>query len=177
MTITQSTVFSFVERIGALRGFSSSMIEGTLIALGLVNLTPALLAGLLQGRLDSRRVALAAPIVQALLALVICFSTCFAPYALATAIYVFVMIFTHTFVFGMMAAQDDSGRATALTPAILMTGSAMGPLLGGVVAVSFGLPSIARVVVSVSVVGVTAFALAGRDAPAARIARPARSLA
>ena len=42
----------------------------------------------------------------------------------------FTIIFTHTFAFGLIARQDPSGRATAGTPAMLMVGSAVAPLVG-----------------------------------------------
>ena len=142
MTVVQATVFSFVDRLGALRGFTPAQVQGVLIALGLVNLLPAPLAALLERRLDARRVALAGPVLQCALAAVVCGSTSFAPFAVATAVFVAVMIFCHTFVFGLLARLDPAGRATALTPAMLMSGSAIGPILGGSVAVQWGLPAI-----------------------------------
>lgn len=42
----------------------------------------------------------------------------------------FTIIFTHTFAFGLIARLDPSGRATAGTPAMLMVGSAVAPLVG-----------------------------------------------
>ncbi|MBB3004681.1 hypothetical protein FHX57_007065 [Paraburkholderia tropica] len=48
------------------------------------------------------------------------------------------MIFTHTFLFGQLARLDKTGRAVAHTPAMLMAGSAVGPLLGGMLIVRFG---------------------------------------
>jgi predicted MFS family arabinose efflux permease len=49
-----------------------------------------------------------------------------------------VMIFTHTFAFGLLAQLEPTGRVLAATPAMLMLGSALGPLLGGVLVKSFG---------------------------------------
>jgi predicted MFS family arabinose efflux permease len=50
------------------------------------------------------------------------------------------MIFTHTFAFGLLARLDVTGRATAATPAMIMVGAALGPVLGGtlVKAVGYG---------------------------------------
>ena len=81
---------------------------------------------------------LAGPVVQALLALTISLSSGFAPYAAATAVFVAVMIFTHTFAFGLLARLDRSGRAVAATPAMLMVGAAIGPILGGTLVKSLG---------------------------------------
>lgn len=66
-----------------------------------------------------------------MLALLIAQTSTFAPYALGTELFVSVMIFTHTFASGRLAALDPSGRAVAATPAMLMIGAAIGPVLGG----------------------------------------------
>jgi predicted MFS family arabinose efflux permease len=142
MAVNQAMVFSFVQRIGLTRGFGDAHVNAVLIAVGVVNLLPPLLAALLQRKLDARNVALAGPLAQALLAWVISNTTSFAPYALAVSLWVFAMIFTHTFLFGFLARLDTSGRAVAYTPAMLMAGSALGPLLGGALIVRFGLSAI-----------------------------------
>ncbi|MDE1184753.1 MFS transporter [Paraburkholderia sp.] len=142
MAVNQALVFSFVERIGVTRGFGSPKINAVLIAVGLVNLLPPLLAALLQKRLDARTVAIAGPVAQAVLALTITRATSFAPYAVATALWVFAMIFTHTFLFGLLARIDTTGRAVASTPAMLMAGSAVGPILGGALIVHAGFEAI-----------------------------------
>jgi predicted MFS family arabinose efflux permease len=53
-----------------------------------------------------------------------------------------VMIFTHTFAFGLLSKLEGSGRALAATPAMLMVGSAIGPILGGTLVKFFGYPAI-----------------------------------
>jgi predicted MFS family arabinose efflux permease len=166
MTVVQATVFSFVERLGAARGFAPGQVQGVLIALGLVNLLPAPLAALLERRLEARRVALAGPVLQCVLAAVICSSTAYAPFAVAAAVFVAVMIFCHTFVFGLLAWLDPSGRATALTPAMLMSGSAIGPVLGSV-AVQWGLPAIGFAAAGVAAIGLACFARLPRATPLA----------
>lgn len=138
MAVNQAMVFSFVQRIGLSRGFGDAHVNAVLVAVGLVNLLPPVLAALLQRKLDARNVALAGPLAQALLAWVISNTTSFAPYAVAVSLWVFAMIFTHTFLFGFLAKLDASGRAVAYTPAMLMAGSAVGPLLGGMLIVRFG---------------------------------------
>ena len=142
MAINQAMVFSFVQRIGLARGFGDSHVNAVLVAVGIVNLLPPVLAALLQRKLDARNVALAGPLAQAILAWVISNTSSFAPYALAVSLWVFAMIFTHTFLFGFLAKLDTSGRAVAYTPAMLMAGSAVGPLLGGALIVRFGFGAI-----------------------------------
>ena len=41
------------------------------------------------------------------------------------------MLFTHTFAFGTLARLDITGRVVAATPAMVMIGSAIGPVLAG----------------------------------------------
>lgn len=157
MTLVQAITFSFLEGVGLHRGFAQQSINGVLIALGLVNLLPAALAALLQNRCSAKRVLLTGPAVQAVLAITIMVSTVFWPYALAASVLASVMIFTHTFAFGLLAQLDASGRALAATPAMLMTGSAIGPILGGTLVTMFGYEALALTALCLAVVAVFSF--------------------
>jgi predicted MFS family arabinose efflux permease len=92
---------------------------------------PSGLAALLERRLGAATVLRSGPVVQGLLALVIASSDTLAPFALAASVFVAVMLFTHTFAFGTLARLDLTGRVVAATPAMVMVGSAIGPVLGG----------------------------------------------
>ncbi|WP_028997899.1 MFS transporter [Azohydromonas australica] len=166
MTIVQAMMFSFLERMGADRGFSVEAITGMLVALGLVNLLPAPLAAVLERRLNARHVVLAGPIAQAGLALILAQSTAYASYASAAVFFPGVIIFTHTFAFGLIAKLDPSGRALATTPAMVMVGSAVGPILGGTLVKFHGYPSLGLAAAAVAGVAVLCFSRA----------RPARSV-
>jgi predicted MFS family arabinose efflux permease len=131
MALVQSMTFSFLERVGHERGFDVNEITGVLIALGLVNLLPAALAAFLEKRWSARNVLIVGPVLQALLSAVIMNATDFNAYAAAASVFAAVMIFTHTFAFGLMARLEPTGRAMAATPAMLMVGSAIGPVMGG----------------------------------------------
>jgi predicted MFS family arabinose efflux permease len=157
MTLVQAMVFSFLEGAGMHRGFERSAINGVLIALGLVNLLPAALAALLQHRLAPRKVLLAGPLVQLAMATLIMVSPAFGPYAFGAAFLAAVMIFTHTFAFGLLARLDDSGRALTGTPAMLMVGSAIGPFLGGTLVNSFGYEALAIAAACLAAVAVSCF--------------------
>ncbi|MBN3854069.1 MFS transporter [Paraburkholderia sp. Ac-20340] len=157
MAINQAMVFSFAQRIGLARGFGEAHVNAMLVAVGLVNMLPPVLAALLQRRFDARNVALAGPIAQAVLALVIGNATTFMPYALAASLWVFAMIFTHTFLFGLLAKLDSSGRAVAYTPAMLMAGSAVGPVLGGALIVRYGFGALGIAAVLIAIVSFTCF--------------------
>jgi predicted MFS family arabinose efflux permease len=66
----------------------------------------------------------------------------FYAYAGAASVFAAVMIFTHTFAFGLMAQLEPSGRAMAATPAMLMVGAAIGPVLGGTLVKTAGYGSL-----------------------------------
>ncbi|MFP3566649.1 MFS transporter [Paraburkholderia sp. SIMBA_030] len=142
MALTQAMLASFVARMGMERGFGLAAVTSVLIALGLVNLLPAPLAALTQHRLNARAVVLAGPLGQAALALTITLGSGFSPYAIATALFPAVMIFCHTYAFGLLSRMDASGRAAAATPAMVMAGAAAGPLLGGALVEHFGYGSL-----------------------------------
>ena len=138
MALNQALTFSMLDRIGIMRGFSQEQVNQVLVVCGLVNLVPAALAGFLEKRLNPVRVALAAAPLQAALAVTVTLATGYGQYALAASVYAAVLIFMHTFLFGLIARLDPSGRALASTPAMMMTGSAIGPALAGAVAMRFG---------------------------------------
>jgi MFS family permease len=164
LALNQALTFSMLDRIGVLRGFGQDKVNGLLVVCGLVNLLPAAVAGLLQKRLDPAQVALVAAPLQAALALVVTLSGDFLPYALAGAVYPAVLIFAHTFLFGLIARLDPSGRALASTPAMMMTGSAIGPALAGSVAMRAGFGGQALLAVGVGAAATLCFALVARRA-------------
>jgi len=172
MAVVQAMMFSFLERIGMDRGFGLQAVNAVLVALGLVNLLPAGLAALLQRRWPAERVVLCGPLAQAVLVLVITQSQQFAPYAAAASVFAAVMIFTHTFAFGLLARLDPSGRALAATPAMMMAGAALGPVLGGTLVKWAGYESLAVAAVLMAACAVGCFSQA-RQRTAAPPAQPA----
>ena len=157
MALVQSMTFSFLERVGSDRGFGLQAVTGVLIALGIVNLFPAALAALLERRWSARSVLLVGPVVQATLVAVIMNSPAFALYAGAASVFAAVMIFTHTFAFGLLAQLDRSGRAMAATPAMLMIGAAIGPILGGTLVKAFGYGSLGAAALVIGAIAVFCF--------------------
>lgn len=156
MTINQSMVFAFVERIGVDRGFGEGAVQGVLVALGFVNLLPGALAALLQKRLAPLGVGVVGPVFQAILALTLTSATVFALYAAPALLYVSTVIFTHVFLFGFLSRTDPTGRIVAATPAMMMTGSAIGPVLGGAIVGTVGYDGLGYMA---AVLGTIAFAL------------------
>lgn len=157
MALVQAMVFSFLERAGNSRGFSTEAITAVLIAIGVVNLFPAALAALFQHRLRAQVVLLAGPVAQAALALSIMNSTAFLPYAAAASMLSAVMIFTHTFAFGLVGRLDPGGRILSATPAMLMAGAAIGPVLGGTLVKMVGYSSVGIAAACLACVAVGCF--------------------
>ncbi len=157
MGLVQSMTFSFLERVGSDRGFGPQAVTGVLIALGFVNLFPAVLAALLEKRWAARSVLLVGPVLQALLVATIMNATVFAPYAVAASLFAAVMIFTHTFAFGLLARLDTSGRAMAATPAMVIVGAAIGPILGGTLVKAFGYGSLGLAAAAIAALAVFCF--------------------
>lgn len=157
MGLVQAMTFSFLERVGVARGFEAGAVAAVLVAMSLVNLAPAPLAALLEKRLPARAVLVAGPVLQAIGVAVIMLSTVFASYALAASLFAAVIIFTHTFAFGLLARLEPTGRALAATPAMLMTGAAIGPILGGTLVKAFGYGSLALAAAMIAAVSVACF--------------------
>ncbi|NDY91815.1 MFS transporter [Ideonella livida] len=174
MGLTQAMTFSFLERVGDHRGFGLAAVTGVLIALGVVNLFPAALAAVLERRLPTRAVLVAGPLLQSALCAVIMTSTEFLPYAAAASVFAAVMIFTHTFAFGALARLDPTGRALAATPAMLMVGAALGPIVGGTLVQTQGYASLGAAAVLIGLVAVGCFLQVRpeRAAPAASTGAP-----
>jgi predicted MFS family arabinose efflux permease len=157
MAVIQAMTFSFVERMGIDRGFGVETVTTVLVCMGIVNLMPAVLAGLLEKRWPAAIVVRFGPVAQASLALLLTCTTGFVPYSVAALTLVGVMIFTHTFAFGLLARMDPSGKAVAATPAMLMIGSAVGPVLGGTLVKFLGYPAIGVVAVIAASAAVICF--------------------
>lgn len=173
MALVQSMTFSFLERVGSDRGYSLGLITGVFVVMGLVNLLPAALAAVLEKRWNARSVLLAGPVIQALLAAVIMNAPSFYPYAAAASVFAAVMIFTHTFAFGLLARLEPSGRAMAATPAMLMVGAAIGPVLGGTLVKTAGYGSLGLAALLIGGVAVACMSRLPGHAEASTLARNA----
>ncbi|MQB37540.1 MFS transporter [Agrobacterium tumefaciens] len=160
MNFVQALTFSYVERIGMARGYGEGEVQTVLLSIGIVNMFPALIAAALQKRLPPLVVGIAGAAVQALLSVLITGSNDFLLYAVPSLFFTAVMIFTHTFLFGFLAKVDPSARAAAATPAMTMAGSAIAPLLGGVLSDVIGYHAIGLTAAVVACVTVALFARA-----------------
>ena len=138
LALVQAMTFAFAERVGIEHGFGEPAVQTVLVIVGFVSLVPAPLAALLETRIPALWVLIIAPIVQAALSITITQSTVFLPYAACFCVFAPVMIFSHTFAFGLLARLDPTGRAVAATPAMVMVGAALGPIVGGTLVKSVG---------------------------------------
>jgi predicted MFS family arabinose efflux permease len=138
LCMAHSMIFPFVERMGIDRGYGASLVAGVLMSIGFANLIPSPLAALLEKRLRPERAIVGGVLLHMLLVLLVTQVARLEVYAPVVAILTAPMLFVHTFLFGLMARLDPSGRAVAATPAMLMVGSAVGPALGGTLLVASG---------------------------------------
>jgi len=172
MALVQAMIFSFLERMGYDRGLTSEQIRGVLVVTGLIAITPTLLAALLEKKIAPITVGVGGAFAQGLIALAISCSSGFLPYA-AAVVFPFVMLFTHTFIFGHLARIEPTGRAVAATPAMIMSGSAIAPLLGGVLVQTIGYPALGITALVLDLIAVAFFAVSRSPLPAARpLAQP-----
>jgi predicted MFS family arabinose efflux permease len=164
MSVVQAMAFSFFERVGADRGFGVERVTAILVALGFVNLFPTALAALLEKRLTAKSALMAGAGLQALLVFAIFNTTSYLPYALAGSLFVAVMLFTHVFGFGLLARMETTGRALAATPAMMLSGAAIGPVLGGTLVKFASYPAIGLAAVLIGALALFCFAQLPRTA-------------
>jgi predicted MFS family arabinose efflux permease len=138
----QGEIYAFLERIGAWRGFSAADIGRILAISGLVNLMAPIVAALLENVVPRLAAICVGLLVHASIAVTASSSPVFAIYAIAGSMLVFMSIFNHTFMFGVISKLDPSGNAASSTPAMLMLGAAIGPALGGLIAQFIGFGAI-----------------------------------
>ncbi|OTG87361.1 MFS transporter [Acinetobacter sp. ANC 3813] len=142
LSMTQAITVSFFDRIGEFRGFSHEMISIALMIYVSVCILPGPLAVFLQNKLNALTVICIGPLFQALFALIITHTTSAVMYCISGGLMAFTILFTHIFAFGLLSKLDSSNRAIAATPAMLMFGSAIAPILGGTLIKYIGFESI-----------------------------------
>jgi len=164
MALNQAMVFSFIERIGSDRGYDAGLVQGMLITGGVLAIVASISAVFFEKRMPPVGVAIVGATFQAIMAMAICWSGDFGymPFVLGGALFPFIIIFTHTFVFGLLANIEPTGRANAATPAMIMTGSALGPLLGGVLTQFYGYEAIGVAAVLFALIGAILFSKSGK---------------
>jgi predicted MFS family arabinose efflux permease len=164
LATTQAMIFSFIERVGIVHGFTPAEVGTMLVVGGFVNLTAPIAAALLDRRVSHLKLAIGILPVHAAFGALAVLAPSYIPYAVCAIIFVWLIIFGHNFMFSLIAALDPSGRTVASTPAMLMIGSAIGPILGGTLVQSFGYPSLAVAAPVIAAMGCGCFlAIAARS--------------
>jgi predicted MFS family arabinose efflux permease len=138
LCMAHSMLFPFVERMGIERGYTVAAVATVLMSIGFANLLPSPLAALLEKRLRPERAIVWGTLLHVGVVLLVTQVHRFEVYAPMVAILTTPLLFVHTFLFGLIARLDPSGRAVAATPAMLMLGSAIGPALGGTLLMATG---------------------------------------
>ncbi|SPO62084.1 MULTISPECIES: MFS transporter [Pseudomonas] len=162
LMVTHSMILGFVERIGVSHGFSTAQITTVLVVSGLANLVFVTLSGPLGSRLSAGWVVVIGPLIQATAALTVAQLSIYATYIVGTSIFISVLTFTHVFAFGLIARMEPTGRVLAATPVMIMAGSAVGPLLGGMLAQHVDYASLGWAAVAFGLLAATSFGLATR---------------
>jgi predicted MFS family arabinose efflux permease len=162
--IGQAAIFSFVQRIGLDRGYGVDTVSAALATVGIVALCPAPLAGWLQHRLRAEQVIVAGPVLHAAVAVSVTHTESVALYVLLISLLLAATLFIHIFLFGLLARLDPTGRAVAATPAMLMIGAAIGPMLGGTAVKFAGYPALGITVACIGAVAAALFLGARRRA-------------
>ncbi len=164
MALVQAMIFSFAERIGTDAGFTLPKVQFALAFSGTISILPSILASILEKRLPPIRVAIGGAFLQGVFAVILSQALDYPLYVAAMVVFPFIMIFTHTFVFGYLARIEPTGRANAATPAMIMTGSATGPLLGGVLVQSSGYGALGLAAVAIGLIAIAGFTASWRAA-------------
>lgn len=138
LCMAHSMIFPFVERMGIDRGYAAGTVAGVLVAIGFANLLPSPLAAVLEKRLRPERAIVGGTVFHMALVLLVTQVPRLEVYVPVVAILTTPLLFINTFLFGLVARLDPSGRAVAATPAMLMIGSAIGPALGGTLLMASG---------------------------------------
>lgn len=138
LCMAHSMIFPFVERMGIDRGYVAGTVAGVLVAIGFANLLPSPLAAVLEKRLRPERAIVGGTLFHMALVLLVTQVPRLEVYVPVVAILTTPLLFINTFLFGLVARLDPSGRAVAATPAMLMIGSAIGPALGGTLLMAAG---------------------------------------
>lgn len=154
----QAITNSFAERTGAYRGFSEEMIGLMFAVNGFISLFAPVFAGLLEKKLPAALVAVAVLLIHGTCSITLTSTTSFLVYSTGFIVMIFATIFGHTFIFGLFAKFDPSGRMNASTPSMLMLGTAIGPIVGGVVVQHWGFPTMGMTSAAVAFCGAACFA-------------------
>ena len=157
-----SATNSFTEQVGLSDGFTITAIGAMLAVNGFVAILAPICAGLLEKRLAPIPVAAFALTVHGLSSVVLTQTGSFAVYGGAFMTMIFMTIFGHTFIFGLFAKLDPSGRVNAATPSMLMLGTAIGPFLGGTVVQALGFRAMGLASGCIALLGAACFLLIGR---------------
>lgn len=164
--MAQSMIFPFIERIGIDRGYPVALVAGVLMAIGFCNLLPTPLAALLERRVRPESAILFGVALHIAIITAVTQLPSINSYVVGVALVTTPMLFVHTFLFGLLARLDPSGRAVAATPAMVMIGSTIGPVFGGTLVMSVGYRGLGIGVVLLAIAAAVFFYRMGKGSTA-----------
>lgn len=130
-TVGQAAVWSFVERAGTQQDYDGAAIGGVLSTAVLLGGVGSFLAGAVSDRFGSAKPLLFALSIYLVSMALFGMGQRFWVYAGAINLFFFAWLFALPYLVSVIAALDDSGRATSLVTACLAFGSMLGPGIGG----------------------------------------------
>jgi predicted MFS family arabinose efflux permease len=139
LTVGQSAIAAYLERIGSVLGMSVQAIGNVLALAALVSLAGPASAHVLGDRAGRVPPFIGGGLVLGVAALTLGYTTYPLPYAIAVIATMTGLLFLMPYVLGNFAAMDPGGRIAAAAPAFATIGGAVGPALGaGILSLGLG---------------------------------------
>lgn len=157
MGVNFGMLISFAERAGVEGGYGEEAVQLALISMAFLAILPPVLAGVLQHRIAALKMAMCMCFTQAAVGVWLMTATSYPWYFGALLLMPFSFAIANTFIFGLLARTETTGRATAATPVIVMGGSAIGPFLGGVIVQIAGFAAVGYVAIVIGCIALFLF--------------------
>jgi predicted MFS family arabinose efflux permease len=139
LTVGQSAIAAYLERIGAALGMSGQAIGNVLALAALVSLAGPASAHVMGNRFGQVPPFVGGGLMLCLASLTLGYTTQQLPYAVAAIAAMTGLLFLMPYVLGNFAAMDPGGRIAAAAPAFATIGGAIGPALGaGILSLGLG---------------------------------------
>jgi predicted MFS family arabinose efflux permease len=157
LTVGQSAIATYLERIGSGLGMSGQAIGNVLALAALVSLAGPASAHVLGNRVGPVPPFVGGGLLLCVSAVTLGYATQHLPYAVAVIATMTGLLFLMPYVLGNFAAMDPGGRIAAAAPAFATIGGAIGPALGaGLLSLGMGYRGVAwlsTAAYTVSIVG------------------------
>jgi MFS transporter, DHA1 family, inner membrane transport protein len=160
--VGQAAVWTYLAPLGSAEGISPKAVAATLTTINVAGLAGTLTAGLFAGRVRALS-GVTALLVLTLGSVIMLFHAHVGSiFGIAACMFYFAWCLSLPLQFTLIAASDVSGRAGAAAPAVDGLGLACGAAAGGALLAHFGLAATGVLCAIGSILGIGAYAVAGR---------------